>query len=181
MTSSGFLRSRWTRIKQQQGREGLVNWAQQSCSSWSSSWLWPGAGSSWVSSATQCCFVSWGLGGGCHLWCLWGKEQQQVSKILFCANFLLGPRKGRLTLLSNTQGFPGESGQSQGDWQALGTYIFGGRKLSPDLAGSGTSLPLADLPSPAVLQDRQGSPWCNPSSSFSTADYFSRNFCFGQM
>ena len=45
--------------EQQQSREGLVNWAQQSCSSWSSSWLWPDVGESWVSSATQCCFVSW--------------------------------------------------------------------------------------------------------------------------
>ena len=135
LTSGGFLRSGWTRIEQQQSREGLVNWAQQSCSSWSSSWLWPGVGESWVSLATQRCFVSWGLGDGCHLWCLWGKDEQQVSKILFCSASLLGPRKGRLTLLSSTQGFSGESGQNQAlmDWQALGTHIFGGKETFPRL------------------------------------------------
>ena len=93
MTSSGLLRSRWTRIKRQQGREGLVDWAQQSCSSWSSSWLWPGVGNSWVSSATQCCFVSWGLGGGLPPLVSVGKGAAAGFKDTFLCQFPPGAKE----------------------------------------------------------------------------------------
>lgn len=77
-------------------------WVQQSCASWPLdgqalpvSRPCPGVGEAWDSSATECCFVSWDLGSGCCLVSdFGGREEQQVSKILFYATSLLGPRMG---------------------------------------------------------------------------------------
>lgn len=163
LTSGGFLRSRWTRIEQQQSREGLVNWAQQSCSGWSSSWLWPDVGESGqLSNSVLLCVLA--LGGGCHLWCLWGKEEQQVSKILFCSASLLGPKKGRFSFVQHPR-IP------RGEWTEPGlnglanpgnTHLWREGNFPQTWQGLGPTS-LADLPSPGCCRTGREVPGVTPA------------------